>query len=92
MVLRALQTQPLGARAVHAELARLLDAHAGAPLHLPDHVLEDIKGNVHKLAEPANYPKGTYPHDRKPTYVLFQAIIYFVHSTFSSLFRFMGPN
>ncbi|KAJ8708964.1 hypothetical protein PYW07_008790 [Mythimna separata] len=43
VVLHALQSQPLGAHAVHAELARLLDEHAGAPLHLPDHVIEDIK-------------------------------------------------
>lgn len=44
VVLHALQAQPLGARAVHQELARLLDEHHGAPLDLPDDVLEDIKG------------------------------------------------
>ena len=44
VVLHALQSVPLGARAVHAELARRLDEHNGAPLDLPEHVLEDIKG------------------------------------------------
>ncbi|KAF9804427.1 hypothetical protein SFRURICE_014347 [Spodoptera frugiperda] len=36
VVLHALQSQPLGARAVHAELARLLDEHNGGPLQLDD--------------------------------------------------------
>ncbi|CAH0730818.1 unnamed protein product, partial [Brenthis ino] len=39
-VLAALQAAPLGARAVHRELARLLDAD------LPEHVLEDIKARA----------------------------------------------
>lgn len=43
VVLHALQSQPLGARAVHAELARLLDEHNGGPLQLDDQVIEDIK-------------------------------------------------
>ncbi|XP_047034449.1 actin-related protein 10 [Helicoverpa zea] len=43
LLLPALQAQPLGARAVHAELARLLDEHHGAPLALSDEELEDIK-------------------------------------------------
>ncbi|KPJ10690.1 Actin-related protein 10 [Papilio machaon] len=42
-VLRALQSQPLGARAVNAELARLLDEDNGRELHLSDDVLDDIK-------------------------------------------------
>ncbi|XP_026483197.2 actin-related protein 10 [Vanessa tameamea] len=42
-VLQAIQSQPLGARAIHDELARLLDRDNGTELHLPDHVLEDIK-------------------------------------------------
>ncbi|XP_075985038.1 actin-related protein 10 [Anticarsia gemmatalis] len=43
VVLRALTSAPLGAGAVHAELRRLLDLDNGAPLDLPDHVIEDIK-------------------------------------------------
>ncbi|XP_050354791.1 actin-related protein 10 [Nymphalis io] len=42
-VLQAIQTQPLGARAIHDELARLLDRDNDTELHLPEHVLEDIK-------------------------------------------------
>ncbi|XP_023935233.1 actin-related protein 10 [Bicyclus anynana] len=41
-VLRAMQSAPLGARAVARELAARLDAEHGAPLALPAHVLEDI--------------------------------------------------
>lgn len=43
VVLRALQSQPLAARAIHDELARLLDEDNGQELHLPDHIIEDIK-------------------------------------------------
>ncbi|CAH0596118.1 unnamed protein product [Chrysodeixis includens] len=43
VVLQALVSQPLGAHAVHAELARLLDEDNGTTLHLPDDVIEDIK-------------------------------------------------
>ncbi|CAH0677587.1 unnamed protein product [Spodoptera exigua] len=43
VVLHALQSQPLGSHAVHAELARMLDEHNGGPLHLDDQVIEDIK-------------------------------------------------
>lgn len=45
VVLQSVESQPVAARALHAELARLLDAEHGQPLHLPDHVIEDIKGN-----------------------------------------------
>ncbi|XP_013186077.2 actin-related protein 10 [Amyelois transitella] len=43
VVLRALQSQPLGARAIHDELARLLDEDNGEQLNLSDDILEDIK-------------------------------------------------
>ncbi|KOB67622.1 Actin-related protein 10, partial [Operophtera brumata] len=43
VVLQTLEAQPVAARAVHAELARLLDEDNGAQLDLPDHVIEDIK-------------------------------------------------
>ncbi|XP_053615567.1 actin-related protein 10 [Plodia interpunctella] len=43
VVLRALQSQPLAARAIHDELARLLDEDNGQELHLSDDVIEDIK-------------------------------------------------
>lgn len=46
VVLQALVAQPLGAHAVHAELARLLDEDNGATLDLPDDVIEDIKGEL----------------------------------------------
>ncbi|XP_038207165.1 actin-related protein 10 [Zerene cesonia] len=42
-VVHAMQSQPLGARALHAELARLLDEDCGRELHLTDQELEDIK-------------------------------------------------
>jgi hypothetical protein len=45
VVLRAIQSQPLAARAIHDELSRLLDEDNGTELHLPDHIIEDIKGN-----------------------------------------------
>ncbi|XP_034835799.1 actin-related protein 10 isoform X1 [Maniola hyperantus] len=41
-VLHAMQSAPLGARAVHAQLADTLDADNGQSLELPAHVLEDI--------------------------------------------------
>ncbi|XP_063832248.1 actin-related protein 10 [Ostrinia nubilalis] len=43
VVLRALQSQPLAARAIHDELSRLLDEDNNTELHLPDHIIEDIK-------------------------------------------------
>ncbi|XP_059058773.1 actin-related protein 10 [Achroia grisella] len=43
VVLHALQSQPLAARAIHDELARLLDEDNGQQLNLPDHIIEDIK-------------------------------------------------
>ncbi|XP_045454476.1 actin-related protein 10 [Melitaea cinxia] len=45
-VLQAMQSQPLGARALHGELARLLDRDNGAELRLPEPVLEDIKARA----------------------------------------------
>lgn len=42
-VLRALQSQPLAARAIHDELSRLLDEDNKTELHIPDHIIEDIK-------------------------------------------------
>lgn len=44
VVLQTLEAQPVAARAVQAELARLLDEDNGCALRLPDSVLEDIKG------------------------------------------------
>lgn len=43
VVLHALQSQPLGARALHDELRRLLDEDNNTTLDLPEHVIEDIK-------------------------------------------------
>ncbi|CAK1593622.1 unnamed protein product [Parnassius mnemosyne] len=42
-VIQAIQSQPLGARAIHDELARILDEDNGTELHLSEDVLEDIK-------------------------------------------------
>ncbi|CAH2055018.1 unnamed protein product, partial [Iphiclides podalirius] len=42
-VIEAMQSQPLGARAIHDELARILDEDNGAELHLSEEDLEDIK-------------------------------------------------
>lgn len=42
-VLRALQSQPLAARAIHDELSRLLDIDNNTELHLSDGIIEDIK-------------------------------------------------
>lgn len=42
-VLRSLQSQPLAARTIHDELSRLLDEDNKTELHLPDHIIEDIK-------------------------------------------------
>lgn len=64
VVLHALQSQPLGARAVHAELARLLDEHNGGPLHLDDQVIEDIKVKtcfVTSRARAAQWSSGRPP-------------------------------
>lgn len=43
-VIPAMQSQPLGARAIHDELSRILDEDNGTELHLSDEELEDIKG------------------------------------------------
>ncbi|KAJ0172428.1 hypothetical protein K1T71_012401 [Dendrolimus kikuchii] len=43
VVLHAMQTQPLAARAIHASLAELLDEDNNTKLNLPDHIIEDIK-------------------------------------------------
>ncbi|XP_068619594.1 actin-related protein 10 [Battus philenor] len=42
-VIEAMQSQPLGARALHDELARILREDNGAELNLTEEVLEDIK-------------------------------------------------
>ncbi|CAH0402309.1 unnamed protein product [Chilo suppressalis] len=43
VVLHAIQSQPIAARAIHDELSRLLDEDNNTELHLPDHIIEDIK-------------------------------------------------
>ncbi|KAI5651560.1 actin domain-containing protein [Phthorimaea operculella] len=42
-VLKAIQSQPLAARAIHDELSRLLDEDNKTELHLSEDIIEDIK-------------------------------------------------
>ncbi|KAL0819148.1 hypothetical protein ABMA28_008403 [Loxostege sticticalis] len=65
VVLRALQSQPLAARAIHDELARLLDEDNNTELHLSEQIIEDIKvktcfvGNRERAQQWADGPAPT---------------------------------